>query len=175
LEKENVRKMVKAMQQRRQLKDVAAAILSFDGTYEVGHALNVNTGPLKFRYVEAKAYPASDPSGILCQSSEYDPFNYLLLSDVEANAAAAMRAAYANPEVYGHSEDWIIWAYDAQLGGLLRFKASGYLSALKAAFPDEATRLLATSYGIDLSSAERPVLIIREADLGKLVTKDDDE
>lgn len=176
LDKPELKKMVQAMQERRSNRQVYSALLSFEGDYSIAHDLNLWAGPMLFKSVELQPYPAADPAGILCQSSEYDPFNYLLVSDAEANAAAALRASYAEPKEFGATaEDWLIWAYDSAAGVLCRYQASGNLAALRMAFPDALTRLVAEAAGVDLSAAKRPALILRAADLGRLVEQPADE
>lgn len=144
-----------------------AALLTYEGAYENSWDFGTRLGDGKATATLTKlsflSLPASAPVAVLCQTSEYDPFNSLFLENKEANYHCAVRAHYEEANEYGPYDAWVVWALEGNT--LIRAEAVGRLAALRCAYPDALSKVIMEVAGVSLSTLTTPLLIAREAAL----------
>lgn len=156
----------------RKGRDLIAQLMALDTAgYERTIDLSaVDTGKLDLVSVSSLAMTAENRFAFQTASSRYDLFEECLIADDFANYLAAVRRRASEPTEYGSDDTWVAWWVEA---GWVLCKAvfKGPVSALRSALPDALSRRILDLAGVDVSNLRNPVLIVREADFGRLQTQ----
>ena len=111
--------------------------------------------------VEIRYIGNSNPFAFLLHTSEYDPFNHLLIGSDYLNYLSAIRAQHHSPVDFGAEETWLIWNTDGE--SVYRFLARGSLAALRQNYPDLVTWTIVRDAGVDIRLMQHPKMIMRLA------------
>jgi hypothetical protein len=148
--------------------------LNFEGQYEITHQVNVRLADsLELQHISVKYLGNQNFFPTVMHSSEYDPFNHILLASDYVNYNAAIRAQHSGhapgngypsgPKEFGMKQVWFVFTEELIDGNysIVRYKVCGFLSALRQKFPDAVTMTILRDAGVDIRNLNIPRMIMR--------------
>lgn len=150
----------------RKFNELASGLMELEEGYSEREEMREALAPgLLLLEVRRQPVKIENRYHFLVHSTEYDPFNFLLVASDTANQYANIRVNANN--LYGPQEDWIIWAKDVvqfgseRIAWVSRYWLSGELSELRRAAPDSFSRLISEASGLSLQGLKSPIFIAR--------------